>query len=415
MHPKWHCDIATPVQFVSMCCIELTATHRLGWALAVATAFPLAETAFSASDPTLQVNLARTSRSLVLSWVGVSAVPYQVEAGSALTGWTNASPVMTGTGSQLSFTNSLTAQSRQFFRVKRVFPASPGSAAFDPATGLLTIVGDALHTVINVANDGTGVIVINGGAMPITGGVATVSNTVLIQVLGSPGDDQITVGSSLPPAHIFGAEGNDTLNGGSGIDMIVGGPGNDAISGRQGNDILYLDGGDTVIWNPGDGSDLVEGQGGNNTLVFNGANVSENITLSANGSRLRLTRDVAAISLDVNGVQTVNIQALGGADNLAVDSLAGTAVTQVNIDLAAAGGGGDGQADAVTINGTASPDTINIAANAGAVGITGLAAQVQIAHPEVANDTLIVNGLGGIDSFSLGPGVTALIGTILNQ
>ena len=76
-----------------------------------------------------------------------------------MTAWTNASAVMTGTGSQLSFTISSIGQSRGFFRVKRVFPAAPGSAAFNPATGVLTIVGDALHTVINVASDGTGVIV----------------------------------------------------------------------------------------------------------------------------------------------------------------------------------------------------------------------------------------------------------------
>ncbi len=98
-----------------------------------------------------------------------------------------------------------------------------------------------------------------------------------------------------------------------------------------------------------------------------------------------------------------------------VNSLAGTSVTQVNIDLAAADGGGDAAADTVTVNGTESPDTISITASGGVVGITGLAAQVRIAHPELANDTLVVNGLGGIDSFSIGPGVTTLIGVILNQ
>jgi Ca2+-binding RTX toxin-like protein len=375
--------------------IEFPVIHGLWWVLAIAAVLRPAEAAWSATDPTLQVGLARTSQSVIVSWVGAGTVPYQVEVSSNLTVWTNVGLVMTGTGSQLSFINSSISQSREFFRVKRVFPAAPGSAVFNPATGLLTIVGDALHTVINVVNDGTGVIVINGGAIPITGGVATISNTVLIQVLGSTGDDQITVGNSLPPAHLFGGDGDDIIMGGSGNDLIVGGPGKDTLTGRQGSDIIYLDGNDSVVWNPGDGSDLVEGQGGNNTLVFNASNASENIALSANGSRLRLTRDVGAITMDVNGVETVNIQALGGVDNLTVNSLAGTSVTRVNIDLAAIGGTGDAQPDTVTINGTASPDTFNVSANGDAVEVTGLGALVHVIGAELANDRVAVTGVGG--------------------
>src|SRR5439155_9312975 len=86
-----------------------------------------------------------------------------------------------------------------------------------------------------------------------------------------------------------------------------------------------------------------------------------------------------------------NSRPTGGADNVMINSLAGTSVTQVNIDLAVTGGSGDGAADTVTVNGTESPDIINITASAGMVGIAGLAAQVQIAHPEVANDKLVVN------------------------
>ena len=93
-------------------------------------------------------------------------------------------------------------------------------------------------------------------------------------------------------------------------------------------------GDDTFVWNPGDGSDTVEGQGGNDTLQFNGANVNENIDLSANGSRLRLFRDVGNVTMDVNGVEQVNVVALGGADTITVNDLSGTGVTDVNIDLA---------------------------------------------------------------------------------
>ena len=89
---------------------------------------------------------------------------------------------------------------------------------------------------------------------------------------------------------------------------------------------------------PGDGSDIVEGQAGDDTLLFNGANISENIDVSANGSRVRFTRDVGNI---VDGPQRrrerSNFNALGGADTITVNDLTGTDVTQVNLDLAASG------------------------------------------------------------------------------
>lgn len=47
--------------------------------------------------------------------------------------------------------------------------------------------------------------------------------------------------------------------------------------------------------------------------------------------------------------------------------------------------------------------------------VAGLAAQVRITQPEVANDKLIVNGLGGTDTITTGPGVTSLIGLTINQ
>ena len=109
---------------------------------------------------------------------------------------------------------------------------------------------------------------------------------------------------------------------------------------RPGNDAADLgDGNDTFIWNPGDGSDIVEGGAGTDTLVFNGANVAENIDISANGGRARLTRDVGNVTMDLNGVEHIQLNALGGADTITVNDLTGTGVTQVAIDLGATPGG----------------------------------------------------------------------------
>ena len=368
---------------------------------------------------------------------------------------------------------------------RRVLPAI--TAMFSVAQGLLTVNGDAQDNTIVVSRDTAGSILVNSGAVTISGGTPTVANTSLIQLFGLDGNDKLSLdetNGALPQANIFGGTGNDTITGGSGNDQVFGESGNDTLLGMGGNDLLFggdgddvltggtgndqvfgqsgsdrlvwnpgdgsdlneggdgndtvavngsdaaeiftvsangarvrfdrtdpapfsldigttenltlnanggddvftagnglaslisltVDGGagndmitggdgndtliggdgndtiiggrgsdtvflgagnDTFVWNPGDGSDVVEGQGGADTLQFNGSNVNENINLSANGSRLRLSRDVANVTMDVNGVEQVNVAALGGADTLTVNDLSATNVTQVNLDLAA--------------------------------------------------------------------------------
>ena len=187
-----------------------------------------------------------------------------------------------------------------------------------------------------------------------------------------------------------------TVNGGDGNDTITGSDGADRIIGDHGNDVAFMGAGDdTFVWNPGDGSDTVEGQDGNDTLQFNGANVSENMSLSANGPRLRLTRDVGGITMDVDGTEEVNIAALGGADTITVGDLTGTAVAEVNLDLSAQGTG-DGQNDTVIITGTADDDVITVSGDATGVSATGLAAQVNITGAE-STDNLDVIALAGDD------------------
>ena len=79
------------------------------------------------------------------------------------------------------------------------------------------------------------------------------------------------------------------------------------------NDVAFLgEGNDTFVWNPGDGSDVVEGQAGFDTLDFNGANISEVIDISANGQRVLFPRDVANITMDLNDVEHITFDALGG-------------------------------------------------------------------------------------------------------
>ncbi len=214
------------------------------------------------------------------------------------------------------------------------------------------------------------------------------------------GDDTVTAGNGLATLvqiTVDGGTGNDTITGGDGADVLRGGDGNDLVIGGRGNDTAFLGAGDdTFVWNPGDGSDIVEGQDGLDTMLFNGANVNEKIDLSANGERLRFTRDVANITMETNDVERVTFNALGGADTITVNDLSGTDVTTVNINLAATTGGGDGQADSVIVTGTTGADVASVAGDATGVSVVGPAARVNITGAE-AGDRLTINALAGDD------------------
>ena len=204
------------------------------------------------------------------------------------------------------------------------------------------------------------------------------------------------------PTTIDGGDGNDNLAGGSGAEKLLGADGDDSIDGNKGNDLALMGAGDdTFVWDPGDGSDTVEGRAGADTMRFNGALAGERVDLSANGSRLRFFRDVGNITMDTDGVERVDFNALGGSDQVTVNDLSGTDVGRVNVDLAGTLGGaaGDGQADRVIVNGTNGNDTINVSGDASGVAVSGLPVLVAIQHQD-ANDGLGVNGLGGNDSIS---------------
>ncbi len=420
------------------------------------------------------------------------------------------------------------------------------------SAGNLSVFGDALTNTVTISRNAAGTILVNGGAVKITGGTATVANTKLIQAFGLSGDDIITIDESngpMPAANLFGGAGNDRLTGGSGNDMLFGQAGNDTLLGKGGNDFLFggadndtltggagddqmfgeagndrmiwnpgdgtdlmeggsgidtaevnggngsetftitangtrvrfdridpapfsldigttenlvlnagggddrisatgnlaalikltIDGGtgndtilgsngddtllggdgndfidgnqgsdtallgagnDTFQWDPGDGSDTVDGQAGTDTLLFNGANVAENFDIAANGDRVRLTRNIGNITMDLKSIETINVNALGASDNIVVNDLSGTGVTQVNLNLGGSAGGGDAAADSVTVQGRNAADTIQVQGSGTSVSVTGLPAAVTMTNVEGANDALVVNGLGGNDTIS---------------
>lgn len=229
-----------------------------------------------------------------------------------------------------------------------------------------------------------------------------IGTTEFLQLKAGGGNDTFSATGNLAAIialNIDGGLGHDTLLGGNGFDTLIGGDGNDFVDGNQGNDRALLGAGNDVFqWDPGDGSDIVEGQAGIDTLGFNGSAGSEVFAVAANGGRALLTRNLGNIVMDLNDVERLEIQALGGADSVTVNGLAGTEVKQVAIDLGV-GGVGDGQLDTVTVNGSNGSNSINLSLLGGDLSITGATAQVTIANAE-ATDFLVVNGLGGSDNIN---------------
>ena len=175
-----------------------------------------------------------------------------------------------------------------------------------------------------------------------------------------------------------GGTGNDTLLGSNGIDLLLGGDGDDFVDGQQGNDTALLGAGNDIFqWDPGDGSDTVEGQDGTDKMLFNGSNGDELFEASANGARVRFTRNLGSIVMDLDDVESIDVKALGGTDNLTVNDLSGTDVTEVRPDLSAPAGSNDG-ADNVIVNATNGDDVVPVTGAGATAQVRGLAALVSV-------------------------------------
>ena len=274
-----------------------------------------------------------------------------------------------------------------------------GGTAGDGAADTVIAHATAGNDVIDVVGAGTSVSVL-GLAARINVTNSEGANDSLT-VNGGGGDDAITA-TTLPAGvvklTIDGGAGDDTILGSQGADTLIGGDGDDFIFGDNGDDVAFMGAGDDVFqWNPGDGNDTVEGQDGTDTMLFFGANISENVDISANGGRVLFNRNVASVVMDLNDVEHIDFRALGGVDNIVIGDLSGTDATQIDLDLRGPNGGGDGAADSVTVNATQGADAFGVAGDAGGINVFGLQADVNIFFPEGANDRLILNGQGGDD------------------
>src|SRR3954447_11933493 len=165
--------------------------------------------------------------------------------------------------------------------------------AGDGASDKVALFADPTNLVIDVGEDGTADFTFARSAF------------TAVSVTAGGGDDEVRIqGLPLDGVTVDGGAGDDTLLGGPAAESLLGGPGNDLIDGNIGADTISLgSGNDTAQWDPGDGSDAVAGDTGTDALNFNGSNIGEALSLLANGAHARLTRNVAAIDMDLAAIE----------------------------------------------------------------------------------------------------------------
>jgi hypothetical protein len=235
---------------------------------------------------------------------------------------------------------------------------------------------------------------------------------VAISVSLGNGDDHFTERPAVlanKALTVDGGNGNDSITTGDGNDLILAGNGDDTVDAGRGNDRVFLGNGDDFfVWNPGEGSDSVDGGNGQSDVMqFNGANVAETMSLSANGSGAVFLRDIGNIRMDMDNIEIFNLTTLGGNDQVTVNNLDGTAIRHANIDLST--GVPDQSTHTVTVNGTDRSDDIDVTAQDGQVDVGGLQADTRIIGSQT-RDHLQIDTLDGDDQVTVSPDVSALIG-----
>jgi Ca2+-binding RTX toxin-like protein len=297
--------------------------------------------------------------------------------------------------------------------------------------GVLTVTADGDDNILTISRDAGGNILVNGGAVAVSGGPPTVVNTTSIFVFGLSGIDAIDVNEAMgaiPPTHVTGADGSDSIVGGSGAEVHSGGNGNDNIQGRGGNDVLLggdgndvLTGGDAddivfggagndrMIWNPGDDSDQFDGEAGSDTLEVNGGGGAETFSIGTQAFRFVFTRVTPApFQVGMTSVEALVLNMNGGDDIFSVaSSTAGKISIVVNggtgLDDITGGDGNDvlrGDGDADTVRGGAGNDVLE--------GGTG----IDVLEGGAGNDRYNLFDEADIDTITDSSGIDTISSTI---
>jgi Ca2+-binding RTX toxin-like protein len=224
----------------------------------------------------------------------------------------------------------------------------------------------------------------------------TNANETITPALVSPG--VTTVGGTLPSDLadvIDGSGGDDTIDAAGGADTVRGGAGNDTVQLGAGDD--------TALWDFGDGIDTIDGGADFDTLVLAGSGGADDIAVSSPSAGVATVAFGGSLVATTRAVEQISLRPLGGADNIAIGDLSGTAVTTVAVNLADVSALPDGFVDNLTIDGGGGDDTIALSLSGALLQVNdgaGPMPQVLISGFD-AFDTVHVRAGGGADSARL--------------
>ena len=114
-----------------------------------------------------------------------------------------------------------------------------------------------------------------------------------------------------------------------------------------------------------------------------------------------LTRNIASVTMDFDGVETLALRPLAGADTITVNDTTGTALAVVDANLNAVTDTGDGAPDTVITNGTDAVDSVRVRRLGSQAAVGGIGAETRVGG-ELALDTLRIQTLGGNDKVEVG-------------
>jgi Ca2+-binding RTX toxin-like protein len=144
-------------------------------------------------------------------------------------------------------------------------------------------------------------------------------------LFGGPGNDQL-----------FGQSGQDTISAGTGHATIEGGTGDDAFYVSSGHaDVLGGDGDDRLSWDFGDGTVTFDGGTGFDSIGHIGSTSNDTFLLMNHAGAMRVVAPGATTTVATSSVhvEEVSVDGMFGQDRILVQSLAGTSVQRVNINL----------------------------------------------------------------------------------
>jgi Ca2+-binding RTX toxin-like protein len=273
-------------------------------------------------------------------------------------------------------------------------------------TGALTIDDLAGTEIQAITAEADGVVVnasqfddtIDVSDTAVTGLAAplTLAGTAALEVNALAGFDRVASTATALAVTADGGADDDALVGGPAAETLIGGDGIDAVDGNGGDDRALLGAGDDrFTWDAGDGSDVVDGEAGMDTLAFNGSGAAEAFASAANGPRVRFTRDVGGIAMDLGGVERIDAAGVGGGDSLTVGDASGTELTAVRFAA-----GTDGAGDRVVADGTGGADAMTMTGAAGLTNVAGLpnGLMLAVSGAQAPTDRLTVNGRDGDDT-----------------